>query len=187
MRLFIAVDPGERFRLELATRLDSYRRQLRINWVRPTNWHVTLSFLGKWSEKTVPALQNALQQEAMEQPPGLVTPGAVGAFPNLRRPRVLFLQMESVGMLERLAAGIRRQVDLVAPAGPQDRKPFRSHLTLARVKRPLPAAQRELPVEMDLGTWTPLPVTEFKLIRSELRPEGPRYTELAVLPLTGAV
>jgi 2'-5' RNA ligase len=87
--------------------------------------------------------------------------------------------MESGGKLERLAAGVRARVDMVAPDGPQDHKPFRAHLTLARIKRPLPAAKRQLLRQIQLAANESLLVSDFRLIRSELRPSGPLYTVLA--------
>jgi 2'-5' RNA ligase len=91
--------------------------------------------------------------------------------------------MESEGRLEKLATGIRSRLEEVHPDGPQDRKAFRSHLTVARIKRPLPPALRRLPSTIQLGEWEPVDVTAFHLIESELRPTGPRYTERAVFPL----
>ncbi len=181
MRLFVAVDPGERFRRELTTRLGDWPRRLPLAWVRPENWHLTLSFLGDWPPELLPPLREGLAAAAAGGP-FPVRPGAVGAFPDLRRPRVLFLHMEADGRLERLAAAVRRQVELVA-AGRQDAKPFRSHLTLARVRRPLPPRLRDLPARIDLGGWEPLTVADFRLVRSRLGPQGPRYEDLATFPL----
>jgi 2'-5' RNA ligase len=186
LRLFLAVDAGEHFRSELDLRLDAWRRQLRIAWVRPENWHLTLQFLGSWPAQLLSPLQEALLDEARRHAGFMVRPGALGAFPNLRAPRVLFLQFESGGALEQLAAGVRARVSAVAPAGPQDEKPFRAHLTVARVKRPLPAHLRVVFQEMDLGSWNPLPVRDFRLVQSELRPEGARYTVCTVCPLATA-
>jgi 2'-5' RNA ligase len=183
VRLFVAVDPGERFRDELDTRLDAWRERLRIAWVRPENWHLTLLFLGDWPADRLPALRDALLDEAPAHRAFAVACGGVGAFPNLRSPRVLFLHLESGGALERLAAGVRSRVAAAIPDGPRDEKPFRAHLTLARVKRPLPPRTRGLPAAMDLGSWEPWPVRDYRLVQSELRPAGARYTVRAVFPL----
>jgi len=109
VRLFVAVDPGERFRRELSTRLDPWRARLRVAWVAEPNLHVTLRFLGELSEAAVPRLAAALRQAASGHAPLRLQPGRVGAFPSLRAPRVLFLQMESGGALERLAFGLEQQ------------------------------------------------------------------------------
>ncbi len=183
MRLFVAVNPGERFSKILATQLDAWRQQVRITWSRPQNWHLTLAFLGEWPESRLPALQKALIDEMAEHSAFVATPGQLGAFPSLKKPRVLFLHFESGNQLERLAAGIRRRVDDVWPEGPQDHKQFKAHLTVARIKNPLPASRRKLLAEIKLAPWDPVSITDFRLIKSKLGPMGPKYTDLAVLPL----
>jgi len=181
--LFIAANCGEQFRHSLATQLDAWRLQLRVSWARPQNWHVTLAFLGDWPAELVNPLQESLRAEAALHSPLRIQPGQLGGFPSLSRPRVLFLHMESDGGLERLAAGIRRRVDEVAPDGPQDRKAFRAHLTVARIKRPLPASQRRLISKIQLLPWQPFTLEDFRLVESKLRPQGALHADLAVFPL----
>lgn len=185
MRLFVAANLGEQFRQRLATQLDAWRSQLQIAWSRPQTWHVTLDFLGEVATGHIERLQRALAKVAQDHAPFQVTPGELGAFPNLNRPRVLFLHLASDGALEQLATDIRHQVDLALPAGEQDRKSFRAHLTIARIKRPLPAAQRRLLSQVRFVPWEPLPIAAIRLVASELRPEGVRHTDLAVIPLEG--
>ncbi len=185
MRLFVAVNLGEQFCRDLATQLDAWRNQLQIAWSRPQTWHVTLDFLGEVPATSVPQLQEALRAEAARHTVCQLTPGQLGAFPHLNRPRVLFLHMESGGAVEKLAEDVRKRVDEVLPHGEQDRKPFRPHLTVARIKRPLPSAQRRLLPQIRFVPWQPLTIRELKLVASELRPEGARHTDLAVFPLGG--
>lgn len=186
MRLFIAVDPGERFRAELSTRLDAWRARLPFAWVRAGNLHVTLRFLGELPEELLPVLEMALRGAVAGHAPVVLQPGGVGAFPDLRAPRVLFLQMASSGgALERLAASVRTAVDPLLPPGACDDKPLRAHLTLARVKRPLtPAQAREL-AALDAGAWDPLTVGEVRLMRSVPGRAGPVYTSLVAASLPG--
>jgi len=183
MRIFIAANPGEHFRYLLATQLDAWRLQLGISWSRPQTWHLTLDFLGEVPSAKLDALTAALRAEAADFHPIAVQPQDLDAFPNLRRPRVLFLHMESGGALEKLATGIRHRVDEVLPDGEQDRKPFRAHLTIARIKRPLPASQLRLLPQIQFVPWETLTIDKIQLVKSELRPEGARHTDLAVFPL----
>ncbi len=185
MRLFIAVDPGERFRRDLSTRLDAWRARVPIGWVRPENMHLTLAFLGELPETALPELEAALRSAADGSGPFVLRPGEVGAFPSLRSPRVLVLHCDSGGRLERLASAVRAATDPLLPPAQRDDKPFRAHLTLARIKRPLtPAELRDL-AGMRLGEWEPLPIAEVRLVRSVLGRAGPTYTELRAVPLTG--
>jgi 2'-5' RNA ligase len=185
-RLFVAVNPDERFVHRLATQLDAWRQQLRIAWARPQTWHVTLDFLGDWPPDRVPQLQDAVRRAVAAQRAFPVTPAEVGGFPSLDRARVLFLQLGSDGRLEALAGAVRAAVDGAWPDGPQDRKPFRPHLTFARIKRPLPASQRRLLRELRFAPWEPFHVRDVRLVRSRLHPAGARHDAVATIPLIPA-
>ncbi len=186
MRLFVAVDPGERLRRELDTRLDAWRLRLDLAWVRPENLHATLLFLGEQPDGLRPRLETALRAVAARHTPFALRAAGVGGFPRLSSPRVLFLQMDSGGALERLAADVRATVAPLLAGGLPDDKPFRAHLTLARVKRPLAPAESRLLAGMDLGSWDEERVSELCLVRSELGRGGPRYSDLAVMALAAA-
>ncbi len=185
MRLFVAVNPPERLTGELDTRLDTVRRAVPIAWTRPRAWHLTLMFLGDWPPERAAPLAPALQAAVATCPAPVIKPGGVGAFPDRRWPRVLFLHLDGGERLEQLVGTVRGAVDGVWPDGPQDRRAFRPHLTLARIKRPLPAAQRAVLAELDLGSWPAFTPRAASLLASELHPHGARHTEVARLPLAG--
>ncbi len=185
MRLFVAVNPPERLVQDLDTRLDTVRRAVRIAWTTPRSWHLTLMFLGEWPAPRAAPLAAALQTAVAACPAPVIAPGAVGAFPDARRPRVLFLHLDGGERLEQLACTVRGAVDTVWPGGPQDHRAFRPHLTLARIKRPLPSAQRAILADLDLGSWPAFTPPAAHLLASELHPAGARHTEVARLPLAG--
>jgi 2'-5' RNA ligase len=102
--------------------------------------------------------------------------GGLGAFPDLRRPRVLFLQLADDGAAAALARSVREKVAGIWPDGPGDTKPFRPHLTLCRIRRPLSDAGLKSLGEWDLGGLPELPVDGFALYSSVLGPGGARHT-----------
>jgi len=186
VRLFVAVDPGERFRAEVSPCLDAWRARWDFGWVRTEQLHVTLRFLGEWPPARLDHLQEALAAAAGETPPLRMSAGGLDAFPGWRRPRVLVLQMESGGALEELAARVdgalaRRCPGLGAAAGT-----FRAHLTLARFRDP------PMPAELDALRRSPPPraatiaVTGIRLVQSTLAPGGALHATRAVFPLAGA-
>ncbi|MBD3219846.1 RNA 2',3'-cyclic phosphodiesterase [bacterium] len=183
LRLFVAVNPPRRFREDLDTRLDRIRDQVRIAWTRPPSWHLTLAFLGDWPAERRETLRKALWTRVCGHEPFLLRPGGVGAFPSLRRPRVLFLHTDGGDPLQALANDVRDAADRAWPDGPQDHKDFRPHLTLARIKRPLQGAEPALLRTLDLGAWDPFPVERVQLMASERRPDGARYTVVDDVPL----
>lgn len=181
MRLFLAVHPPPRFVSELTTRLDPWRADLDVAWTRPENWHTTLQFLGAWPAAAATELQTALR--ALDQTEFPVGPGAVDAFPNRRRPRVLILHMAGDGKLAQLASACREIVHAVWPDGPQDCRGFRGHLTLARLRGPVETEVQNKLLDMDLGRFESFPVSGFRLMASELQRQGSRHREVAFYPL----
>ena len=180
MRVFLAVAPGEPFVAALSSRLDGVRSRSPLRWTRPDTWHLTLAFLGEWADERLEALQDALV--AFDPgPPFRLHAGGVGAFPHLRRPRVLFLHLEDDGSAARLAGRLRDLVDGVWPDGPQDRKSFRAHLTLARIDRSLEQRQLNLIHDIDLSGLPEISVEGFSLVASQLGTGGPRYRDLAFI------
>lgn len=185
MRIFLAVPVEDRLRATVTTALDSWRTRLDIAWTRPETWHLTLQFLGEWPEDRVPGLIGALNSRRW---PAAFTiePGGLGAFPDLHRPRVLFLQMEGDGQVRVLADRVRDVVRDVWPDGPQDNKLFRGHLTLARIKKPLQHRECNLLSEIALDGIPAQSVDGFGLIASTLHRDGARYRELARFDLENA-
>ncbi len=185
MRLFVAVNPPGQLRRDLDTRLDAMRSRLRIAWVRPEVWHLTLAFLGDWPEERLPRLGAALREAVASHRPFVITPGMLGAFPTRQRARVLFLHLDGDDQLRDLAADVRRAVDAAWPDGPQDHKVFRPHLTVARIKRPLAGAEHTVLTTIDLGGFPSFEVGRVALMASDLRPDGARHTVVESLQLDG--
>jgi 2'-5' RNA ligase len=111
----------------------------------------------------------------------------LGAFPNGRRPRVIWLGL--TGALDQLSA-LQRELDsaLVALGIPAEVRPFRPHLTLGRVRDgappPAPETFAAAAAAVD-ATDAPVPVASVRLVRSELGLGGARYTTLCDAPLMG--
>ncbi len=185
MRLFLAVNLPEQLRRDLDTRLDTLRGHVGVAWTRPESWHLTLMFLGEWPQERLPKLRGALLAAAAPHAPLTIRPGGVGAFPDLRRPRVLFLHLDGGDPLEALARDLRTAVDAVWPDGPQDHKALRPHLTVARVKRSLQGDEAALLRDFDPGPWEPFAASEVHLMASELHRGGARHTSQATLYLEG--
>lgn len=185
MRLFVAVDPGERLRADLATRLDTWRRLWDLGWAPPENLHLTLRFLGERPTSRLPALEAALDEAAAAHAPFDLASGGLGVFPDWRRPRVLFLQIVDAGSLAALADTVGAVIAAHVPDEPDDDRPFRAHLTLARIKRLLDRPDREALRALaapPVHAWT---VRGLSLVESRLTPRGAVYAARRVFPLAG--
>jgi 2'-5' RNA ligase len=142
--------------------------------------HVTLKFLGSLPAEQVPRLHAITATRARAASPFEATAARVTAFGG-RRARVLVVELETASpVLLELARGLE---DDVAELGvPRETRAFRPHVTLARFKQPGDA--RAVIEAAKLEPFT-LSCGELRLYRSELGPNGSRYSVLSAVPLGG--
>jgi 2'-5' RNA ligase len=184
-RLFIAAALTSEVKAQLAgIQAQLGRERPPVKWVAPASLHLTLKFLGETDTDQVPSIAAAMRAALAAHRPVALCLAGVGAFPNVRRPSVLW-----AGIGGALAALARIHADLDAAlaelAIPRETKPFRAHLTLGRVRREARPEQQErlgralvaLP-EIEPVAWV---LDRVGLFRSDLRNDGPVYTELDVV------
>jgi len=173
----IAVDPV------IITRLAGVQQQLRaagadVGWTRPEGMHITLKFLGNVPQERMPAIGEALDAVAVRFAPFTISVEGTGGFPTVQRPRVLWAGIRAGSeTLTAMAAAVDDA--LAALDFPRDARPFRAHLTLGRVKSPANlsglSALLEAHARDSFGEMT---AADMLLMRSELSPQGARYTAL---------
>ena len=91
MRLFVAINFPESLRQGLWSATESLRSAaLPVRWVQPERMHLTLKFLGEVAADRQDELADALGRVAGSCRAVTVTVAEFGAFPDARRPRVLW-------------------------------------------------------------------------------------------------
>ncbi len=179
IRSFIALDLPREARGalgELQTRLKGARAP--VSWVKPDNVHLTLKFLGSMPEDALPGIMIALEQVASQTEPFSLRPEGCGAFPSMKRIRVVWVGL--AGSQNALLDLQRRTEDAIAALGlPREERPFKPHLTLGRIRdgRHLEGLQDGL-LNSRAFVAEAFDVTEMVLYKSGLRPEGVHYTPL---------
>ncbi|HEX5688992.1 MAG TPA: RNA 2',3'-cyclic phosphodiesterase, partial [Roseiflexaceae bacterium] len=179
-RLFIAVEVGDEAKAELVGAQHRLQRfNSLVKWVAPTMMHLTLHFLGETQAALIPQLCAALDTALVGQvKPRLRLDGA-GAFPNLRRPSVVWAgvagEITTLGKMQAAIGALLEDLRL-----PHETRPFRPHLTLARARRdaqPAQLAQLGTAIQ-ELSPLAPAPwlVDRVILFRSRLLPRGPEYS-----------
>ncbi len=188
IRAFIAIDLPDDIRRRLAHVSHKLQQQLKpypIRWVPPENIHLTLKFLGDVSEHNLRLLTDLLAGEVGTHRPFEFGVGTLGAFPDVRRPRVIWVGIEAPNELLALQRGIDQTTARLGYA--REQRPFQPHLTLGRVSRNASGAQvrdiSRILQETTVGFLGSTRVTEVHLYRSDLRPEGAVYTRLFTTPL----
>jgi RNA 2',3'-cyclic 3'-phosphodiesterase len=169
MRLFIALKPDPPAGEKLAGFADSCGRIRDVRWTRPENLHLTLLFLGELEEAAAGLVRENVSAAAAGFRVFSFSLDIRGLF-RKGAGSVLWAGCSDSPELVRLAGRIRE-----ALAGYGDEKPFKAHLTVGRSRR-----------KVDEKAWQGIPyspveyaVRGIQLIKSELFPEGPRYTVLS--------
>lgn len=187
-RLFIAVAAPEAVRAEIVKTQAEMRRALRegrITWSRREQFHLTLKFMGDVESARVGELAEALRGACRGFGAMNLRGEGVGCFPNLRHPRVIWVGVrDEKEQLSRLADKIETTVSGFTLEEREER--FSGHITLGRIKE-LYHSENEKLVQMaqdmaqrPFGQWR---ADTMDILRSELTPQGPRYTELFKIPL----
>jgi 2'-5' RNA ligase len=180
MRAFIAFElPPEIARLAADLQACLQRQGLKLRWVRPGNIHLTLRFLGEIPFEQSADMAQAMRMAAMGGGPIQLSAQGMGLFPGLRKPRVLWLGLGGqTALLAQAAARLEAQL---TPLGiPREDRPFKAHLTLARIQTALDARLLQEAIAA-CGSFLPQAffAAEMVLFQSELRPQGSIYTPLA--------
>ena len=153
--------------------------------VRPEGVHLTLKFLGDVPGSRVDEIGHALSEAVAGHRRFEVSTGGFGAFPNTRRPQVLWVGL--AGRLEPLM-GLQADVDaaLVGLGFPAEKRPFHPHLTLARLDRRMSAEARRASLDALEATGLPavrMPVRSVSLVQSILGRGGATYVRLFTVRL----
>ncbi len=157
-----------------------------VKWVAAENLHWTVKFLGDINPRDLAEVCQAIAAAARTVPPFQMTVAGAGAFPNIDRPRTLWLAAGEGGDgLVRLAEAIETETTKIGFR--REGRRYEPHLTIGRVRSGGPEQAelgRLLQEHADFAGGT-MEVDEVVLFSSELRPEGPVYEALERVELTG--
>ena len=175
-RLFVAIDLPDAHKTRLAGLRDD---ALPGRWTPSQKFHLTLRFIGEVDEDRVATVEQALagfQGEAFSlQGRGL------GVFPSPRQPRILFAALTPAPVLLELQAQVEQALHAIGLD--EDPKPFRPHVTLARLRRVDAHTVRAFLGKHQAFTLEPFEVDRYYLYESVLRREGALHRRRAAFEL----
>lgn len=177
MRLFTAIDLPAGILDELDRLLARLRPTAPLRWSPRQNLHITTKFIGEWPDERRAELEEVLARLTRFDPIPIRLRG-LGFFPDARAPRVFWIGVEAGPGLAALA----RETDLALAAlgVPAEKRPFSPHLTLARIKEPVPlSGLKQAIAQLEGQEFGQFQASSFCLYRSELRPGGSIYTKLS--------
>lgn len=150
-------------------------------WAKREQWHLTVQFLGPVAE--LEPVADALAGAAATQATFIARLGGAGAFPSPLRARVIWVgAAEGAEPMARLAAAAGAALARAGYA--PEARPFRPHLTVARLRDPADVRAALEAIGPD-PVGPPWPVRDLILFQSHLSPQGASYSVLGRFPLAG--
>jgi len=171
MRLFLAVELPEEIRYKLRDTLAELKKTgISASLSKYHQLHVTLLFLGEKTEEEAAKIIEEAKNVKMGKFP--IEIGGVGFFPSENYIRVVWVGAnDGNGEIKLLHSKLAKALDM-----PPD-KEFISHITLARVKSNDNLKKlKDLQLTLAEKSFGEFEADEFCLVKSELTPEGAKYS-----------
>ncbi len=153
-----------------------------IKWVNSCNIHLTLKFLGNIQLEKIEEVKSLLDDAALGVKAFKISLSEIGAFPKLDYVRVIWVGIKlGSEKIKSLASNLEEK--LTKLGFEKEKRPFRSHLTLGRMRLPKPNQELKLAIEsLNTNELTSfkhqLTINHITLFQSTLTPKGSIYTPL---------
>ncbi|MDL1957904.1 MAG: RNA 2',3'-cyclic phosphodiesterase [Deltaproteobacteria bacterium] len=179
VRTFLAIDlPSKQLKI-LEEHQDRWKSaKADVRWIYPSNMHLTLKFLGEIQESSMESVVAVCKEVCCLHRGFSLSLNGTGTFPNIRRPRVLWI---GIGGETDLLCKLQNSIEtaLEKKGFPREDRVFMPHLTVGRVRSP-----RKLPRLLEIFVKDkiviePFTVEEVIAYKSLLTPRGPLYSPLA--------
>ena len=187
VRLFVACEVPDDVKETIGEVIDGLKQKsgTAVRWIRADGVHVTLKFLGEVPTKKLPAVKLAIQEAVVGHSPFELEFSTIGTFGGREGLRIMWVGI--AGDVLRLEALVRAVNAALAVVGFEpERRPFRPHLTLGRVRDEISTRHRA-EIEVAVGKSTVPQVSwrtaQVSLMRSRITAQGATYEVLATFPL----
>ena len=189
LRAFIAIEIPTHIHQKIAAQTASLRENIAsslVRWVPIVNIHLTLKFLGDVLPAKTEQLSQMLDELAHSYKAHEIQISGLGAFPNPRQVRIIWIGIQAPDTLHTLQTGLETAS---AKLGfPPENRPFHPHLTLGRVKQGIsPAGAQSIQAALantKIGHIGTVRIEALHLFKSDLKPSGAVYTKLYSAPLS---
>ncbi|TNF36233.1 MAG: RNA 2',3'-cyclic phosphodiesterase [Gammaproteobacteria bacterium] len=146
-----------------------------LRWVADSNLHMTVVFLGMTEDSRIPLLADVVMAHTQQHGAFSLAWQTVDWFPSAAKARVLAWLPAAAEDFACWQAGLVAQLRRAGVA--VERKPYRPHISLARVRRAEPALSLPQPLHATMA------VTAITLFRSDSTADGVRYTPMQHWPM----
>jgi RNA 2',3'-cyclic 3'-phosphodiesterase len=181
VRLFTGISLPEDVTGKLSALIDRLRPTAQVRWSPVYNLHITAKFIGEWPQERLQEMIEALQPLGRRSPIEISVSG-IGWLPNPHSPRILYAAIKADSELADLAAATEKATTALGVE--RETKPFRPHLTLARIgdRGVTLGPLRQAIAQLESQEFGAFRAPGFKLYLSKTGPSGSIYTQLAEIP-----
>lgn len=178
MRTFVAIELPR----ELTSKIDQLQSALKktnvdVSWVKPQNVHITLKFLGEVKEEKIEEVYQVVEKSVNGIKSFTVNLQGLGGFPNLKRPRVIWVGVEKgKEILAELYPKMEEEFLKIGFA--KENRSFTPHLTIGRIKSPKHLEGLASEINKTTFETEEFEVKEVVVMKSTLFPTGAVYTPL---------
>jgi len=179
IRVFVAIEIDSEIKNKLSEYLSKLKRTgADVKWVSPENIHLSLKFIGYIETETIINLSGIINEAVSGIGPFSISIGNIGAFPSLKKPRVIFACVqERANNLLRIYENLDKGVEQLGIQ--KESKKYVGHITLGRVKSQKNISKLKNTLNSGTECYFGLEkVTSLSLMRSKLTPTGPIYSRL---------
>ncbi|MBU0759773.1 MAG: RNA 2',3'-cyclic phosphodiesterase [Candidatus Omnitrophica bacterium] len=184
IRAFIAIEIDPACKQQISGLIERLKKSdVDVKWVKETQMHLTLKFLGNVKQDKVPEISAALKDIASKTLSFQIAFSDISTFPGLSRPRVIWLGMDKgAENLKELAGYIADGMEKLGLK--KEGRDYKAHLTLGRVRSQKNIRElTKLIGETDFKPPVGIKINKFILFQSILTSKGPVYTLLQEFPL----
>ena len=183
IRTFVAAEMPENVRQQFREVQTTLRQaEAHVKWVEPHNIHLTLKFLGDISEDLLDKLYRGVIEGAQGITPFDISLFRLGAFPNQKKPRVIWIGVED-GKEEMIRLQQKLEESIFSYGFPKEDRKFSPHLTIGRVKSTRGLDDLVTLMKDTLFESNSIEIREVVVMKSTLTSEGPIYTPLRKIGL----
>ncbi len=184
IRTFIAIDPDDKSRDKILSFIERAHSAIKgyVSWIKRDNLHFTLKFLGEISPEKIEDVTNLLNNLSLAHRSFKVTISKTGFFPDIKRPRIFWAGVkEGKEDIIRLVNDIESDCEYLGFE--REKREFKAHITLARIKDPHIKIDPKILEEISRDEICNFIVDKITLYRSDLLPEGAKYSIIKELQL----
>ncbi len=185
IRSFLAFELPPEIREKIGeVSIELQKLTLPVRWVKVTNIHLTIIFLGYVDEDKIDDIKEKVNLVVQRFSIFKTRLNGIGVFPNWRKPRVIWIGLgEEIERLSNLREEL--QTELKVLGFKPEKRPFAPHLTIGRFKG---LVDRDEELKSILDRYHDLSgdlqyLNELVLFKSDLKPDGPVYTKMATWQL----